>query len=133
QDFERWVCANSRLEEVFGSGPYVDLISADYGDRHVVHDLKQRLSSWAQGIEALRCQCITLPELAVVDMGEDHLAVFKTLKEDVRRGDPFWWLSAYYCSVCGEWWLVAQEERQNDLFCMRRLREADVSSIKAGK
>ena len=132
QDFKRWACS-SHLEERFGAGLFLDLISADYGDRRVVQDLRQRLSSWAQGIQALRCQCITLPDLAVVDMAEDEFAVFDTLQEKVRRGDPFWWLSAYCCSTCGEWWLVAQEELQNDLYCMRRLREGEVSCIKADR
>jgi hypothetical protein len=119
--FERWVCADAALEERFGSALYLDLISANYSDDQIVHELKERLGAWALALGGSECRCIRLADLAVVDMGGDDAVVFSTLKDEVARGDPFWWLSARICSACGDQWLVAQEERQNDVFCMRRL------------
>jgi hypothetical protein len=128
EDFEQWVYSSPHLEELLGAELHLELISADYRDRDAVHGLRQRLSSWVRGIEVLRCQCVALPDLAVVDMG-DPTEVFATLREQESRGDPFWWLSTYYCSACGAWWLVAQEERLNDVFCMRRMNAEEVDAI----
>jgi hypothetical protein len=41
-----------------------------------------------------------------------------------RRGEPIWWLSVDRCSECGQWWLVASEERINDVFLLRRLTDS---------
>jgi len=62
----------------------------------------------------------------------EQLAPMLTLLWRFVRGDmsetelesPFWWLVLYGCRSCGQGWLVAQEERHNDIFCMRRLDEA---------
>src|SRR4051794_9844278 len=110
RDFEQWVDYSPLLYEQLGEDLYQDLFSTDYGSRGDVVDLKERLCAWANEHRPSHCQCITLPDLTVVDMGE-HDQVFETLEEEVRRGQPFWWLSAYRCSACDDWWLVAQEER----------------------
>lgn len=53
-------------------------------------------------------------------MGE-HEGVFDTLRQVRRRGMPWWWLGCAECRTCGQVWLIAQEERQNDIFIMRKL------------
>ena len=134
QNFEDWVYSTPDLESLLGSEFYLDVIGADYGDRNAVFLLKKRLGKWACAAAPLACQCITLPNLAVVDMGGDlDPAVFETLQVQAARGDPFWWLSCYCCSACGQGWLVAAEERQNDVYCLRRLGEAELASTAAGK
>jgi hypothetical protein len=50
-----------------------------------------------------------------------HEEVFRTLEMILKRGSPWWWLYASTCRKCGQTWLVAQEERHNDLFILRRL------------
>jgi hypothetical protein len=67
-----------------------------------------------------RCQCDTLPPLAVVDMGK-HEAIFQTLDRVRDRGEHYWWLYACECRACGTTWVVASEERQNDVFIMKKL------------
>ena len=37
------------------------------------------------------------------------------------RGNNIWWLYLSQCEICKEYWLVAQEERHNDCFCLKRL------------
>jgi hypothetical protein len=133
KEFELWICSNPQMEPQLGAAFYFDLIAADYHDLDVVHDFKRRLSLWALGVEPLHCLCITLADLALVNMGDHHVAVFATLEMKASRGQPFWWLSVYGCSACGEWWLVAQEERQNDIFCMRRLHDQEIASITSGQ
>ena len=76
----------------------------------------------------MTCQCEKLPLLADVPMGQ-HDVVFDTLGNEVRHGGPLWWLSAVRCRVCGQWWLVAADERINDVFLMRRLTEAEIESL----
>jgi hypothetical protein len=79
-------------------------------------------------VEQMTCQCGTLPLLADVPMGP-HEAVFDTLGSEIRYGNPLWWLSALCCKACGQWWLVAADERINDVFLMRRLTDADLDAI----
>ncbi len=71
-------------------------------------------------MESPSCECGRLDDLAVVPMGH-HDEVFRTLQLVRKRGMPQWWLGACACSACGQTWLVAQEERHNDLFILRRL------------
>jgi hypothetical protein len=78
----------------------------------------------------MACECASLGPIRVVDMGDtsgtvDHFARIKD------RGEPWWWLYAARCSVCDTPWLVAQEERQNDVILLRRLSDAELSEITA--
>jgi hypothetical protein len=61
-------------------------------------------------------------------MGE-HEDVFGSISEIKKRGEPYWWLWLGRCRACNQAWLVAQEERQNDLFCMLRLSRVQSVAI----
>jgi hypothetical protein len=76
----------------------------------------------------MRCTCATLKNPAVVDMAETTTTIdlFEQIKE---RGEPYWWLYAARCTSCGTNWLVAQEERQNDVIVLRRLTPAELDRI----
>jgi hypothetical protein len=74
-------------------------------------------------MESPECKCGRLEDLAIVPMGR-HDDVFRSLQLTRTRGLPQWWLGAFTCSACGQAWLVAQEERQNDIFILRRLDPA---------
>lgn len=76
------------------------------------------------------CECLHLGDLAVIDMG-DHEVVFRSFDEIRARGAPWWWLYASACHACGQAWLVAQEERQNDVFILRRLDKSAVERLLA--
>jgi hypothetical protein len=67
-----------------------------------------------------QCKCATLHKLAVVDMGQ-HQAIFQTFERVRERGAPYWWLHADECHACKTLWVVAREERQNDVFILRKL------------
>jgi hypothetical protein len=79
-------------------------------------------------METPGCECGRLDDLTVVPMGH-HDEVFRTLQAVRKRGKPQWWLYASTCSACGETWLVAQEERHNDLFILRRLDAASTERL----
>src|SRR5262249_33834670 len=75
---------------------------------------------WRRGSSMDQCKCNSLHTLAVIDMG-NHEAIFQTFERVRERGAPYWWLYASECRVCKTLWVVAQEERQNDIFILRRL------------
>ena len=52
-----------------------------------------------------------------------------SLVEVASRGDPYWWLEASRCAACGTAWLIGHEERQNDVFVLRRLTAAELPAI----
>lgn len=130
-DFEQWAYSAPQLEASLGHEFYLEVISADYTKKDAVHTIRQTLQKYAQETSVLRCQCVTLSDLEDIEMGGDFFfkKVFQTLEERVRRGDPYWWLSVYECIECGQWWLVAQEERQNDVFFFKRLSPSEGEAV----
>ena len=74
------------------------------------------------------CKCAQLKDLVVVDMAHSDGAL-DAFVEVANRGEPYWWLEASTCAACGTSWLVAHEERQNDVFIMRRLDSAELDGI----
>lgn len=74
------------------------------------------------------CECGRLDDPAIVGMGH-HEEVFRTLDQVRHRGSPWWWLLSFQCRACGQNWLVASEERQNDVYILRRLDEATADRI----
>ena len=129
-DFERWIYARSdELESRLGKQTALQLLAADYRSPEAVARVKELLREYAQRVSALECQCITLPNVSVVDMGHESEGVLASIERRRSRGEPIWWLWSGECTRCGQWWLVAQEERQNDVFCLRRLTGDDVTRL----
>jgi hypothetical protein len=79
-------------------------------------------------METPLCECGRLGDLAVIAMGH-HEEVFRSLDLVRRRGSPWWSLLAFTCRTCGQTWLVASEERQNDLYILRRLDKATAERL----
>jgi hypothetical protein len=78
-----------------------------------------------------QCACASIGAIGVVDMANTA----KTIDHFHRiadRGEPYWWLYAARCDACGTNWLVAQEERQNDVILLRRLTVEELTEIRAG-
>ena len=79
------------------------------------------------------CQCTALGQSAVVDFGSNHPEPDLPGLVRVRnRGLPYWWLYESRCSSCGIYWLVAQEERFNEVYLLRRLSESEARAIDSG-
>jgi hypothetical protein len=78
----------------------------------------------------MSCKCAELNNLTVVDMAHPEGAL-DAFEEVASRGQPYWWLEASRCTSCGTSWLVGHEERQNDVFVLRRLREEELTAILA--
>jgi hypothetical protein len=129
-EFERWIYRQSdELESRLGKGPALDVLGADFRSTEAVAGLRRILCEYAERVSNLECRCVTLPNVAVIDMGDDSERVLTTIEERRSRGEPFWWLWCGECTRCGQWWLVAQEERQNDVFCLRRLADGEAIAL----
>jgi hypothetical protein len=122
RDFEAWICADDAVERELGAALYLDAISTDFRSPEAVDALRDRLLDHARAATNAGCRCIELRDVAVVPMmGEGSEDVFLTLDEIRKRGGERWWLYVSWCHACDQWWLVGAEERQNDVFCLRRL------------
>ena len=77
------------------------------------------------------CSCAELDDLALIGMGGDGLdeQVFATLDRVRDHGGAQWWLYLVTCSACGQSWMVAQEERVHDNYCLKRLDDAAAEDI----
>lgn len=120
-DFEKWVYADPTLENLFGKLLHLEIISANFSSKDMVFQLKTTLKEFATSLTNPSCMCLQLSNIAVIDMGDESEEVFATLDKIRKRGKPYWWLSVYKCYECQQSWLVAQEERQNDVLCLYRL------------
>ena len=141
--FEQWIYTEPNLESHLGSNLYLETISTDFSDKEATWLLRTALAGHARSQSGLECLCLRLKDLDVVDMGTyrapepafekdrewTHEDVFQSLVEVKARGARYWWLWAGRCRICGQGWLVGQEERQNDLFCMRRLDDEELRAI----
>jgi hypothetical protein len=106
---------------MLGKTLYLEIVSVNYSDKDALYKTKKLLSEFARQAAPRRCKCIELADIDVVNMGEESKAVLSYMETVKKRGEPFWWLSIDHCRECGQWWLVASEERHNDLYCLRRL------------
>lgn len=76
---------------------------------------------------AVSCSCTAYSDLAVDELVAPVPAKsFSRLRE---RGSEFWWLSLNKCLNCQQHWLVAQEERLNDVFVLKRVSNTVASAI----
>lgn len=126
--FEQWLYHSPGVEERLGTEQFLALVSADFRDADVVVQMKASLQHFARMQSELPCECVTLSDITVVGM-EDSGVMMRHLVEVARRGEPYWWLSMSRCSVCQSAWLVAQEERQNDIFLLHRLTDAESRGV----
>jgi hypothetical protein len=127
---EQWIYARSdELESRLGKQAALEVLAADYRSPEAVARVRELLREYAERVSELECRCVTLPNVAIIDMGEESEPVLATIEDRRSRGERFWWLWCGECTRCRQWWLVAQEERQNDVFCLRRLADAEASAL----
>jgi hypothetical protein len=128
-EFEQWFLAQEDLEGPLGEGLHWSLASAAYADRDEVWKLRQ---SVAQKLEPHKqCECASIRDLAAIPMGCDGLdeRVFATVENVRDHGGDLWWLHLSKCRVCGQNWMVAQEERIFDDYFLRRLSVSEAREI----
>ena len=128
-EFEEWLYSDKALESLFGPEAYLEIISVDFGKKGAVFEVKELLKTiLIQKFPVPHCRCVSLSNMDVVDMG-DHEEIFESLVRTFERGEPYWWLYTSICTQCKTHWLIASEERQNDVFCFRRLTNDESHDI----
>lgn len=78
------------------------------------------------------CCCSSLDDLVIVGMGHpDDLdrRILATLESVQDHGGEQWWLYAATCTRCGQHWMIAQESRIHDNYCLRRISGEDMQAI----
>lgn len=130
-EFEQWICTTPELEAELGPSLYMKAISASYRNPGEVDAVRAEIESFLVTCRPSACACLEMRNLDVVAMGR-HERKLRTLVEMKRHGMPLWWLSLERCSACRQWWLEAAEERQNDVYCLRRVSDEDAERVMAG-
>ena len=125
--FENWACETRELERDLGPDLFLRVISGGYRKPDEVGALRKAVETFLRNAGPARCACLEMRDLHVVMMGK-HNRLFATLVEAKRRGKPMWWLWIARCSACRQTWLVGSEERQNDVFCLRRMSEGEADA-----
>lgn len=123
ESFEKWLYYDPHAELLFGEELFGKLIAISYREESEVDDARSSVLDFLDARFPTRCKCERIRDLAVLDMDMESCEYINSLTEIARRGRSLWWLTAMLCRQCGTAWLVASEERQNDVFCMRRLRQ----------
>jgi hypothetical protein len=116
-------------QKYFGEELWLLVAEADYQNKDITFKIKKRLKEFLYDNHPQPCKCIEIKNIDIVDMGEDSDLKFRTLHRIMDRGEPYWWLYLSLCDKCNQYWLVAQEERQNDVFIMKRLNEEQALAI----
>ena len=123
--FETWLYADDQREHLFGHQLYLELISADYRHQRGLDRIRGALADFARSKAEMGCECITLPATTVLSMADPGRAL-DHFREICRRGQPYWWLGMSECTACSTHWLVAQEERQNEVYLLRRIDDPGI-------
>jgi hypothetical protein len=128
-EFESWLYNNEKLEDALGSALHFELISANYRNHEDVFDIQEKLRTFLR--PPLKCECLPLPDRTIIPMGCDGLdkRFFATVQEIRSYERNLWWLHLSHCKVCGQNWMIAQEERIYDDYMVKRLTEEEASLI----
>jgi hypothetical protein len=119
------------LKALLGKDLHWSLASASYRDRDEVWKVRKSLAARLELQK--QCECPTIGDLAAVPMGGNDLdeRIFATLERLKDHGGGLWWLYLSKCDVCGQHWMVAQEERIFDEYFLRRLDAVEARQISA--
>lgn len=127
-EFENWVFSNPNLESELGDNTYLELVSFNFRNKNEDGKLRILVESIINELE-YKCSCIKLNPIDIIGMGSDQQFYMDTFKQVRERDDKYWWLYMSQCEVCKTFWLVAQEERQNDDFHLLKLNQKQAENI----
>lgn len=123
--FEQWLYTNKNFEQTADNAFYLEAISTDFNHQSELVLLKKNLENFLRQRYPLNCECITLNDVTVIDIGSDQRQrVFHTIVEIEKYGRSRWWLSLDQCNRCEQYWLVAEESMINDIDILKRLEKS---------
>lgn len=128
-EFEAWLYAHTAPEALLGPELSLVLLSADYRKPFVIADISRDLEALLR--PALTCECLAVADKAIIPMGMDgqEKRFFASVCEVHRHSTPLWWLSLERCKTCGQYWVMAAEERIYDDYFLKRLNDEEVRDI----
>jgi hypothetical protein len=137
--FEQWAYRDADLESHLGFELYLETISTDFSD---TWSIRVALARHARSRSDADCLCIRLRDTDFVGMGFDmrptpawsdrdlsYKDVFQRLTKVRARGEAYGWLWAARCQICGQGWLVGNEEQRYEVFCIHRLDDQELEAI----
>ena len=127
--FEAWFFENGSLEPSLGEDLYLQLLGANYHDKEVLWVLRRDLNNCLKPLES--CDCKRTRDLDAIPMGGEgrDKRFFATVQPRIDHGGDQWWLYLSQCDVCGQHWLIAQEERINDEYFVSRMTPAAARAV----
>lgn len=129
-EFERWLYSNDNLENILGKDFYLEVIATDFRCiKYQIPSLKKKLKEFLLQKFPIDCECITRRNLDIADLGSAEAKWLHTLEEIKKYGKSRRWLSLDFCKKCSQHWLVAAEERQNDIYCYKRLTKLEAENV----
>jgi hypothetical protein len=128
-EFEKMFLSDLSFQDFFGEALWLEIASADYRDANITFGIKENLKVFLSEHYPQECKCLEIRNVDVLDMFKAVDSELKTIEKIMDRGDCLWWLYLSKCTICHQYWLVAQEERQNDVFILKRLNAAQSSKI----
>ena len=128
EEFESWIYSNSELEAELGSEKYLELVSLNFKSKIDGEKIRTIVEEILNQIE-YSCSCVKLYSIDIIGMGSDQQSFMDSFKQTKERGGKYWWLYMSQCNICKTNWLIALEERQNDVFLLLKLNQEQVTQI----
>lgn len=120
--------SENQFEQYLGKELYLTTAANNFQDKDSTFSLKKLLRSHLEHVDPNSCRCLEIQNLDAIGMGHEG-NLFQLLTPVKDYGKPLWWLSLYKCNVCSQFWMIAQEERHNDVYLLKRLREEEARAI----
>lgn len=77
-----------------------------------------------------KCNCDKIWDgIKLLHFWKDEENILDTYEEVKQRGWKYWWLYISQCKICKNFLLIAQEERHNDIFLIRKISDSELSKI----
>lgn len=92
----------------------------------------QRIKDTCGIVLVCRCEERKTKNISVIEMkprGEGDDDMWGTIEHVKWRGQEYWWLYLSQCQICNEYWLVGQDHRINDIYCLHRLNAEQANEI----
>ena len=129
-DFENWIYSKPGLESELGYDIYLELVSFNFKNKNDDERLRNLVENILNEYDyTYKCSCVKLDSIDIIGMGSDEHFFLDTFKQVKKRGEKYWWLYMSQCEICKTYWLIAQEERQNDDLHLLKLNQEQAKNI----
>ncbi len=116
--FSEWLYTHyDELEREIEKDLFLELIALDFNDDKAVAATRQRLKQFLDRLPGRECYCITLPSrYSRILSTDENMPELATLRSICSRT---MWLHLKRCQSCGEWWYLAEDTVNDDVYFLR--------------